>query len=54
MTALGRLRTGLRWLLLAQLAVGLLFQPVLGLASELHVHTSDGCRPWAGSGSTGT
>jgi hypothetical protein len=39
MTALGRLRTGLRWLLLAQLAVGLLFQPVLGLASELHVHT---------------
>ena len=39
MTALGRLRTGLRWLLLAQLAVGLLVQPVLGLASELHVHT---------------
>ena len=38
MIALGRLRTGLRWLLLAQLAVGLLVQPVLGLASELHVH----------------
>jgi len=39
MTALGRRRTGLCWLLLAQLAVGLLVQPVLGLASELHVHT---------------
>lgn len=38
MIAIGRLRTGLRWLLLAQLAVGLLVQPVLGLASELHVH----------------
>ncbi len=38
MTARGRLRTGLRWLLLAQLAMGLLVQPVLGLASELHVH----------------
>lgn len=39
MTALGRLRMCLRWLLLSQLAVGLLVQSVLGLASELHVHT---------------
>ena len=38
MTALGRLRMCLRWLLLSQLAVGLLVQSVLGLASELHVH----------------
>ena len=38
MTALGRLRMCLRWLLLSQLAVGLLVQPVLGMASELHVH----------------
>lgn len=29
MTALGRLSCGLRWLLLAQLAVGLVTQPVL-------------------------
>lgn len=39
MIALSRPRTVLRWLLLAQLALGLLVQPVLGLASELHVHT---------------
>lgn len=38
MTALGPLRMCLRWLLLSQLAVGLLVQPVLGMASELHVH----------------
>lgn len=39
MTRLGRLGSGLRWLLLAHLAVGLVAQPVLALVGELHVQT---------------
>lgn len=39
MTALGRLSCGLRWLLLAHLAVGLVTQPVLAVVGELHAQT---------------
>lgn len=37
MTALGRLSCGLRWLLLAHLAVGLVTQPVLAVVGELQI-----------------
>ncbi|ARZ74614.1 MULTISPECIES: hypothetical protein [Stenotrophomonas] len=39
MTRLGWLGSGLRWLLLAHLAVGLVAQPVLAMVGELHVQT---------------
>ena len=39
MTRCGRLGSGLRWLLLAHLAVGLVAQPVLALVGELHAQT---------------
>lgn len=39
MTGLGRLSSGLRWLLLAHLALGLVTQPSLALVGELHAQT---------------
>ncbi len=39
MTGLGRPGSGLRWLLMAHLAVGLMTQPVLALVGELHAQT---------------